>query len=65
MRPTKGQVVGVLSDGTGRSHQEVWMLAAGTAALVATVVAARGVIWVVNTATDVELWPTSPDRVNR
>ena len=67
MRPTHGvrQLVSVVSDGTGRSDQEVWVLAATTAAVAATVAAVRGVIWAVDTVTDVELWPTLPERTRR
>jgi hypothetical protein len=59
------QVTRTVSDGTGRSHEEVWMLVAATATVAASVAAVRGLIWAVDLATGQELWPTPPERARR
>jgi hypothetical protein len=38
------------------------LLTAATSAVVATVAAARVVIWAVDLVTDLDLWPTPPGR---
>jgi hypothetical protein len=64
MSPTVGlrQITRVVADGTGRSPDEVVLLTAATSAVVATVAAARVVIWAVDLVTDLDLWPTPPGR---
>ncbi len=56
------QVAHAMSDGTGRQHDEIRLLTAAAATAVAAAAAVRGVAWVVEATTDVDLWPTQPDR---
>ena len=56
------QVAHAMSDGTGRHHDEIRLLTAATATAVAAAAAVRSVAWVVETTTDVDVWPTRPDR---
>jgi hypothetical protein len=67
MRATNGlnQITRAVSDTTDRSHQEIWTLATAAAAVAVSVAAARSLIWVVDAATDVNLWPTSSERAHR
>jgi len=54
MSPTIGlrQITRAVSDGTGRSPEEVWTRAAATTVVTVSVVAARGLLWAVDLATD-------------
>jgi hypothetical protein len=56
------RVIAVVSDGTGRSHDEVVVLATVGAAAVAVVAAWRGVAWAVQALTDQNPWPAPPAR---
>jgi hypothetical protein len=54
------QVIRVVSDGTGRSEDEVVVLAAVAATAAVTVAAWRGIAWAVETLTNWDPWPTAP-----
>jgi hypothetical protein len=54
------RVLGVVSDGTGRSPDEVVVLATLGAAVLVIVAARRGIAWAVETATDQDPWPAPP-----
>ena len=54
------RIVGVVSDGTGRSQDEVVVLATLGAAVIVIVAARRGVAWAVEAATDQDPWPDPP-----
>ena len=54
------RIVGVVSDGTGRSQDEVVVLATLGAAVMVVVAARRGVAWAVETVTDQDPWPAPP-----
>ena len=56
------RIIGVVSDGTGRSTDEVVVLAALGAAAVLVVAARRGIVWAVEAATDQDPWPAPPAR---
>lgn len=56
------QVVHVVSDGTGRSPEEVWIFAAGLTAVAVTVAAVKTVNWMIDMTTDVQVWPLPPRR---
>lgn len=56
------RIVRVVSDGTGRSDDEVVVLATLGAAAVLIVAARRGIAWAVQTATDQDPWPAPPAR---
>lgn len=56
------QVTQAVGDGTGRSHDEVVVLAAATATVAVSVVAWRGIAWAVDAVTGVDLWPSPPGR---
>ena len=56
------RIVGVVSDGTGRSQDEVVVLATLGAAVIVIVAARRGVAWAVETVTDQDPWPAPPGR---
>ncbi len=56
------RIVGVVSDGTGRSQDEVVVLATLGAAVMVVVAARRGVAWAVEAATDQDPWPAPPAR---
>jgi hypothetical protein len=56
------RVAGVVSDGTGRSQDEVIVLATIGAAALAAVAVWRGVAWAVQALTDQNPWPTPPGR---
>jgi hypothetical protein len=55
-----GRVIDVVSDGTGRSQDEVVVLAAIGAAAMLVVAVRRGIAWAVETATDQDPWPDPP-----
>jgi hypothetical protein len=55
-----GRVIDVVSDGTGRSQDEVVVLAALGATVMLVVAAWRGIAWAVETATDQDPWPDPP-----
>jgi hypothetical protein len=54
------RIIGVVSDGTGRSQDEVVVLAAIGAAAMLVVAVRRGIAWAVETATDQDPWPDPP-----
>jgi hypothetical protein len=54
------RIIDVVSDGTGRSQDEVVVLAALGAAAILVVAARRGIAWAVETATDQDPWPDPP-----
>ena len=56
------RIVGVVSDGTGRSQDELVVLATLGAAVIVIVAARRGVAWAVEAATDQDPWPAPPAR---
>jgi hypothetical protein len=56
------QIIDVVSDGTGRSQDEVVVLATLGAAVMVVVAVRRGVAWAVETATDQDPWPAPPGR---
>jgi hypothetical protein len=56
------RAVGVVSDGTGRSQDEVVVLVTLGAVAVTIVAAWRGVAWAVQALTDQNPWPTPPAR---
>jgi hypothetical protein len=66
MSPTVAlrQFVRVVSDATGRSPEEVWLLAAAAAAVAVSVAAARGVVWVFDLVNDLEARPVPARRVS-
>lgn len=59
-RSAARRVVEVVSDGTGRSQDEVVVLATIGAAALATVAVWRGVAWAVQALTDQNPWPAPP-----
>jgi hypothetical protein len=56
------RIIGVVSDGTGRSQDEVVVLAALGAAAIMIVSLRRGIAWAVETVTDQDPWPDPPAR---
>ena len=56
------RIIGVVSDGTGRSQDEVVVLATLGAAVMVIVLARRGIAWAVEAATDQDPWPAPPAR---
>jgi hypothetical protein len=54
------RVVRAVGDGTGRSEEEVVVLAAVAATAAVTVAVWRGVAWAVETLTNWDPWPTAP-----
>ena len=56
------RIIDVVSDGTGRSQDEVVVLATLGAAVMAIVAVRRGVAWAVEAATDQDPWPAPPAR---
>lgn len=54
------QVIHVVSDGTGRSEDEVVLLFTVAATAAATVAAWRGIAWAVETLTNWDPWPSAP-----
>ena len=54
------RVIDVVSDGTGRSRDEVIVLATIGAAALAAVAVWRGVAWTVQALTGQNPWPTPP-----
>ena len=56
------RIIDVVSDGTGRSQDEVVVLATLGAAVIVIVAARRGVAWAVEAATDQDPWPAPPAR---
>jgi hypothetical protein len=56
------RAIGVVSDGTGRSPDEVVVLATVGAVALLTVAAWRGVAWAVQALTDQNPWPAPPAR---
>jgi hypothetical protein len=58
------RVIGVVSDGTGRSQDEVVVLATVAATAAVSVAVWRGIAWVVETATDQDPWPAAPRRTH-
>ena len=54
------RVVRVVSDGTGRSPEEIWIAGAGLTALVVAVAAVKTADWVIDMTTDVQVWPLPP-----
>ena len=64
VRPTGArQVIRAVSDGTGRSPDEVVILAVATATVVITVAAGRSSAWAVDAMTNVDPWPAPPGRL--
>ena len=59
-----GAIVRVVSDGTGRSPEEVWLHAAATLAVAVSVGTVRGLLWAVDLATDVPVRITSGERAS-
>ncbi|WP_416958156.1 hypothetical protein ACNKF0_10490 [Nocardioides sp. T5] len=59
------RVVDVVSDGTGRSQDEVVVMATIGAAVLAAVAVWRGIAWAVQAATDQDPWPAPPARNSR
>jgi hypothetical protein len=53
------KVIHVVSDGTGRSEDEVVVLAAVAATAAVTVAAWRGIAWAVETLTNWDPWPSA------
>lgn len=49
-----------LGEGTGRSQDEIAVLSIAAASVVVTVAAWKGVTWVIDTVSDVQLRPTLP-----
>ena len=56
------RIIGVVSDGTGRSQDEVVALATLGAAVIVVVAVRRGIAWAVEAATDQDPWPAPPAR---
>jgi len=56
------RIIDVVSDGTGRSQDEVVVLATLGAGVLVIVAARRGVAWAVEAATDQDPWPAPPGR---
>jgi hypothetical protein len=56
------RIIDVVSDGTGRSQDEVAVLATLGATVMVIVAVRRGVAWAVKTATDQDPWPAPPGR---
>ena len=56
------RAIDVVSDGTGRSHDEVAVLMTIGAAAVVVVAVWRGIAWAVQAVTDQDPWPTPPAR---
>jgi len=56
------RIIRVVSDGTGRSQDEVVVLATIGAAAMAVVAVWRGIAWAVQAATDQDPWPAAPAR---
>ena len=61
-RSNVGRIVRVASDGTGRSQDEVVVLATIGAAALTAVAVWRGIAWAVQAATDQDPWPAPPRR---
>ena len=59
------QVIHVVSDGTGRSEDEVVLLFTVAASAAAIVAAWHGIAWAVETLTDWDPWPTAPRAIRR
>ncbi len=49
-----------LGEGTGRPQDEIAVLSVAAASVVVTVVAWRGITWVIDTVSGVQLRPTLP-----
>ena len=63
LRPTVvRQVIGAISDGTGRSPDEVVLFAAAAATVAVSVAVWRGIAWAVDVVTDMDLWPAPSGR---
>jgi hypothetical protein len=62
MNSVVSRVIDVVSDGTGRSHDEVVVVATVGAAAVGIAAAWRGIAWAVQTVTDQDPWPAPPSR---
>ena len=54
------QVVRVVSDGTGRSPEEIWIMGAALTAVAVAVAAVKTVNWLIDLTTDVQVWPLPP-----
>jgi len=54
------RIIGVVSDGTGRSQDEVVVLATLGAAAMMVLAVRKGISWAVETATDQDPWPDPP-----